>query len=301
MYNIAKTITTFLLSFFLFSRIQAQDLEARSYSVVPKGMHAAALAYTFSKGDVVADFTSPVQDLKVTTSIISLAYVQTFVMFNKLARIQVLPSYGFLNGTAKVYGDDTSGTRAGLLDTKIKLGLNLLGSPVLSPKEFRLFQEHTVLGASVVISAPTGQYFPEKLINLGANRWGIKPEVGFSHREGRLYYEMYTGVWFFTGNSEFLKSQQLDQKPLFAFQAHIDYVFQSKMWLALDGGFAVGGSTTLNNIERNDMQQNWRIGGTFSVPFDAHQSLKAMLNTGVATRAGQNYTAITLVYQYIWF
>ena len=301
MHDIGKTIAVFSFALFFSARIHAQDLEARSYSVVPKGMHAAALSYTLSKGDVVADLTSPVQDLQVTTSIINLAYVQTFALFNKLARIQAALPYGFLDGSAKFYGMDTSGTRMGLLDAKIKFGLNLLGSPVLSPKEFRLFQEHTVLGASIVISIPSGQYFPEKLINLGSNRWGIKPEIGFSHREGRLYYEMYTGVWFFSGNNEFLKTGQLDQKPLFAFQAHIDYVFKSKVWLAINGGFAVGGQTTLNSVERNDAQQNWRAGGTFSVPFDAHQSVKVMLNTGVATRAGQNYTAFTLIYQYIWF
>jgi hypothetical protein len=301
MYEIAKKITAFFLALFLCNSIRAQDLEARSYSVVPKGMHAAALAYTFSKGDVISDFTSPVQDLKVTTSIINLAYVNTFALFNKLARVQAVLPYGFLSGTGKVYGIDTSGSRAGLLDAKFKFGLNLLGSPVLTPKEFRLFQEQTVLGASIVVSIPIGQYFPEKLINLGANRWGIKPEIGFSHREGRLYYEMYTGVWFFTGNNEFLKNNSLAENPLFAFQAHIDYVFKSKMWVALNGGFAVGGQTELNDVSQDDRQQNWRVGATYSVPFDVHQSLKAMLNTGVSTRAGQNYTAFTLVYQYIWF
>ncbi|HEY4968025.1 MAG TPA: transporter [Puia sp.] len=301
MNHMVKIITAFSLTLFFCNRIDAQDLEARSYSVVPKGMHAAALSYTFSTGNVVADITSPVQDLNVTTSVINLGYVQTFALFNKLARIQAALPYGFLDGTAKFYGNDTSGTRSGLLDGKIKFGLNLLGSPVLSPKEFRLFQEHTVLGASIVISVPIGQYFPDKLINLGANRWGFKPEIGFSHREGRLYYEMYTGVWFFTNNNNFFKNSQLDQKPLFAFQAHIDYVFKSKMWVALNGGFAVGGQTTLNSVQRDDTQQNWRAGATFSVPLNVHQSLKAMLNTGVATRAGQNYTAFTVVYQYIWF
>jgi hypothetical protein len=282
-------------------RLLAQDLEARSYSVVPKGMHAAALSYTYSKGNVVSDFTSPIQDLDITTSIINLGYVQTFALFKKLARMQVALPYGFLDGKAKVFGADTSGTRNGFFDAKIKFGINLIGSPVLSPKEFRLFQESTVLGASMVIAVPIGQYYPDKLINLGSNRWGFKPEIGFSHREGRLYYEFYTGVWFFTSNNEFFKNSKLDEKPLFGFQAHVDYVFKSQIWVAINGGFADGGETTLNGLERDDEQKNWRLGTTFSMPFDKHQSVKAMINTGVATRAGQNYTAVTLVYQYIWF
>lgn len=281
--------------------IRAQDLEARSYSVVPKGMHAAALSYTYTNGNIITDFASPIQDLKVHTSVINLGYVQTFALFNKLARIQVAQPYGFLDGTAKFQGADTSASRNGFFDTKIKFGMNLFGSPVLSPKEFRLFQEHTVLGASIVISAPTGQYYTEKLINLGTNRWGFKPEIGFSHREGRLYYEFYSGVWFFTSNNQYLKNKTLDQSPLLTFQAHVDYVFKSAVWVAVNAGLARGGESSVNGVEQDDQQRNWRAGATFSMPLDKHQSVKAMINTGVTTRAGQNYTAFTLVYQYIWF
>ena len=179
--------------------------------------------------------------------------------------------------------------------------MNLIGSPVLTPKEYRLFQEQTVFGVSIVISVPTGQYFPEKLINLGTNRWGFKPEIGFSHREGRLYYELYTGVWFFTLNDEFFNKTTLSESPLITFQAHIDYVFKSAMWLAVNVGLANGGESSISGAEQNDQERNWRLGATYSVPINKHQSVKAMVNTGVSTRAGQNYTAITLAYQYTWF
>ena len=283
-------------------QIHAQDLEPRSYAVVPKGLHAAALSYTFSSGNVISDFTSPLQDLDIKTSAINIGYVQTFSLFSKLARLSVSLPYGFLNGTAKAYGMDTSGSRNGFFDGRIKFGVNLIGSPVLSPKEFQKFQEHTVLGASLVISVPVGQYFPSKLINLGSNRWGFKPEIGVSRREGRLSYEAYGGVWIFTSNDVYLKSSTLDEKVLLSFQAHVDYTFKHGKYVALNGGFADGGETSINGVEKNDEQQNWRIGATFSTPiFNKHQSVKALINTGIATRAGQNYTAITLVYQYSWF
>ncbi len=287
---------------FLFSAgIHAQELEARSYSVLPKDMHASALSYTFSKGNVISDMVSPIQDLKVTTSAVNLGYFQTFAFLNKLARVQVALPVGYLSGTAKLYGVDTSGTRSGFLDARIKFGVNLIGSPVLAPKDFVRFQEHTVLGASLVVSVPTGQYFSDKLINLGTNRWGFKPEVGFSRREGRLYYELYTGVWLFTENNAFLKTSTLVQQPLLTLQAHVDYVFKAGMWLAVNGGLARGGEGSIDGVEQDDQQRNWRLGTTFSVPLNKHQSVKAMVNTGVATRAGQNYTAVTVIYQYIWF
>ena len=159
----------------------------------------------------------PLQNLDVTNKLISAGYVQTFGLFNKLARVSASLPYGFLNGTADFHGVDTSASRTGFYDGRIKFGINLLGSPLMTPKEFQKFQEHTVLGVSMVLSVPVGQYFPTKLVNLGSNRWGFKPEIGFSHGEGRLFLEMYTGVWIYTNNAQYYNGHSLDQKQPFYF------------------------------------------------------------------------------------
>jgi hypothetical protein len=299
---IRKTAFLSMLAMSFSFFVYAQEMEPRSYSVVPVGLHAAQLSYTFSGGDVVSGLNSPVQNLNINASIISLGYVQTFSLFKKLGRISVGMPYAFLNGTAKVVGVDTAATRNGFADGRIKLGINLIGSPAIAPKDFQKFQEHTVLGVSVVISVPIGQYYSDKLINIGSNRWGIKPEIGVSHREGRLFYEGYAGVWFYTENNQYFHKSTLSQNPLFSFQAHMDYTFKHGKYVAINGGFASGGETSLNAVQRFDDQENWRIGATFSTPvFNKHQSIKFMINTGVATRSGQNYTAVTLAYQYNWF
>lgn len=284
------------------SRVRSQEIEPRSYAVVPTGLHAMALSYTFSSGNVITEGSSPVQDLNVTNNVFNLGYVQTFTFFDKLARVSASIPFGFLNGSAKFQGIDTSGSRTGFYDGRIKFGVNLFGSPALAPQDFQKFQEHTVFGASVVISVPLGQYYPSKLINLGSNRWGFKPELGFSHREGRLFYEIYSGVWMYTTNSDYFKSYVQKESSLFTFQAHIDYTFQHGKYLALNGGYADGGETSLNGMEQHDEEQNWRLGATFSSPiFNRHQSIKVMVNTGIATKAGQNFTALTVIYQYSWY
>jgi hypothetical protein len=300
--SIRIAVLLFILTMTLVKSVFSQDMEPRSYSVVPVGLHASQLSYLFSGGDVVSGLNSPVQNLNINASIISLGYVQTFSIFNTLARVSVGMPYAFLNGSAKVIGVDTTAARNGFGDARIKFGVNLFGSPVMEPKDFRKFQEHTVLGASIVISVPIGQYYSDKLINIGSNRWGFKPEIGASHREGRLFYEGYAGVWFYTSNGQYFNKSILDQKALLSFQAHTDYTFKHGRYIALDGGFADGGETSLNGTERADQEQNWRIGITFSSPvFNVHQSVKLSFNTGVATRSGQNYTAVTVAYQYSWF
>ena len=58
----------------------------------------------------------------------------------------------------------------------------------------RKWHQKTLLGVSLKVVAPTGQYDPTKLINLGANRWAFKPELGLSRRWGHWVLDAYGGV-----------------------------------------------------------------------------------------------------------
>ena len=168
------------------SRIRSQEIEPRSYAVVPTGLHAMALSYTYSSVNVITEGSSPLQNLNVTNNVFNLGYVQTFTFFDKLARIAVSIPFGFLNGSATFHNIDKTGSRTGFYDGRIKFGMNLLGSPALPPKDFQKFEERTVFGASFVIWVPLGQYYPSKLINLGFNRWGFKPELGLFSPGGKI-------------------------------------------------------------------------------------------------------------------
>lgn len=278
----------------------AQELEPRSYSVIPTGFNMVGVSGTFSQGDVVTDATLPIKDLKLTSLTFATVYVRSFSFLGKLAKVQMLLPYTFIEGSVKINGVDTAASRSGFADARLKIGVNLIGSPAMAPKDFVRFNEESVLGASLIIAVPTGQYLPQKVINIGSHRWGFKPEIGFSHRSGRFYFETYAGIWFFTKNDEYMETSELQQAPIFTFQAHVSHIFPKKNWIAVNGGYANGGQTSVDGIERNNFQKNWRIGGTYSQPLSKHSSLRAMINTGVATRAGGDFTSFTLSYQYGW-
>lgn len=278
----------------------SQEMDPRNYSSIPSGLNALALAYAYSTGDIVADATSPIKDLELTSNNIALGYLRSFGLFGKLCKIQVAVPFVLLGGTAKVNGVDTSATRTGFADSKIKFVMNIVGTPALEPKDFMKFKEKFVLGTSLAISVPTGLYYDDKLVNLGSNRWGFKPEIGASYNIGPAFFELFTGVWFFTKNSDYLKSNTLQQQPMFSLQGHVSYLFPSKIWVALNSVFVTGGETELNGNFRNDLQKNFRSGATLSVPINANNSIRANLSTGVATRAGGDFTVFTLTYQYIW-
>ena len=300
-YIFSSAILMLFVMVFSPDRTFSQEIEPRNYSSVPAGMNVIALSYSYSSGDIVTDAAAPIKDLQLNSSNLGLGYLRSFGLAGNLCKIQVAVPFAFLAGTAKLRGKDTAASRTGFADARIKFLMNLFGTPALEPKDFVKFKEEFVFGTSLTVSVPTGQYFNEKLINLGSNRWGFKPEIGASYNKGPFYFEVFTGVWFFTKNSEYLKTNTSQQNPLFSIQGHLSYLFPSKIWIALNSVYVTGGDTKLNGNFQNDLQNNFRSGVTVSFPINIHHSVKANFSAGVATKAGGDFNIYSITYQYIWF
>ena len=70
----------------------------------------------------------------------------------------------------------------------------------MKPPQFAKWKQKVLLGASLRVIAPTGQYDPTKIVNWGINRWAFKPEFGYSEQWGNWVLDAYAGVWFYTTN-----------------------------------------------------------------------------------------------------
>ena len=149
--------------------------------------------------------------------------------------------------------------------------------------------------------APFGQYDPSKLINLGANRWAFKPELGFSQPVGNWVFEAYAGVWLFTDNDNFFGGHVRRQDPMEAYQAHVVYNFRKRLWAALDYTYYTGGATTVDGHRNSDQQNNTRTGVTVAIPLTAYQSLKLVWSRGVTTRIGSSFDTLGIFWQLLWF
>ena len=289
-----------ILCFYSFT-VSSQDLEPRAYANVPKGTNVVAIVYGFANGNVLTDPSKPIEGAKVSSHNIGMGYVRTFALANKLARLQFTAPFIFLAGQGKLNGRDTSIARNGFGDARIRFGINLFGSPALSPREFTKFQQKTIVGFSLVASVPIGLYYKEKLINLGSNRWALKPEVGISRRFKRFYGEAYAGVWFFTDNREYLVDKTQEQDPVVSLQGHIAYYFKNQMWIGLNGNWFNGGETFVDNTPTGDLKDNWRIGAIWSVPLARQHSMKLQFHVGAFTNTGYDYNVVTLGYNYLFF
>ena len=279
---------------------KGQELEPRAYAALPKNLNAAAIAYAFSRGNVLTDPSLPISNFKVNVHGLAVAFVHTFAVGNKLARVQVNVPFMFISGKLQINGHDTSGVRNGFADAKIRLGINLTGSPALGRKEFRGYTQKTIIGVSLITSVPIGLYYSDKRINPGSNRWGFKPEVGISKRFKRVYAEAYVGVWFYSDNKEYLVDKTLQQDPVFSTQLHASYYFKNQMWVSINTTWFNGGKTFVDEKPQGDLLDNWRIGVTWSVPVAKGQSLKLQFHTGAFTESGYDYKAVQLVYQRIF-
>jgi hypothetical protein len=278
-----------------------QDLEPRAYSAVPIKANFLVLGTAYSYGDVLLDPSVPVTDVTADLGMFVPGYSGTFALAGRTASLSVLLPYAFGKMSGMVGEDFTEITRSGFGDLRLRFAVNLLGGRALTPREFALRKPGPSLGASLVVVAPVGQYYPDKLVNIGANRWAFKPELGFSFPTGKWTLDVAMAVWLFTDNPDFYGGQLRAQAPLLSGQAHASYTFRPGLWLAADGTLYAGGETTVDGVVKDDRQENSRIGFTFSVPIGRAYSLKFSGSTGVITRIGGKFTVFGLAFQYRWF
>ena len=150
------------------------------------------------------------------------------------------------------------------------------------------------MGASVNIIAPTGQFYSDKLINLGTNRWSFRPELALSQAIAQHWVlDVYAGIWLFTNNTHFYPGKSLrKQDPMGTLQSHFSYNVKPNLWVAFDATYYYGGSSAIEGVYKDDRQSNARFGLTAVVPTGKLSSLKFAFSKGAIVRVGQNFSLI---------
>ena len=105
---------------------------------------------------------------------------------------------GFLSGSASYRGDAVEREVDGFADPLFRLSVNFYGAPALTLPEFKSYEQDLIVGASLQVSVPAGQYDSTKLVNIGTNRWSFKPEIGASKALGPWTLELKAGATLFT-------------------------------------------------------------------------------------------------------
>jgi hypothetical protein len=276
------------------------EIEPRAYMNAPVGMNFLIAGYVYTDGGLSTDPSSPLQEAKLYINTALLAYARALDVWGKSGKIDIIVPFSDLSGNALVNGAPRERQITGFNDPRFRLSVNLYGAPALSRQEYAGYKQDLIVGASLQVSPPLGQYDPDRLVNLGTNRWFFKPEIGISKALGAFTLELSTAVFFYTDNDDYFGGKKLEQDPVYSSQAHLIYSFGRGYWAAVHGAYDVGGRATIDGVEDDDELSNSRVGATLALPVNANNSVKLYASSGTSTRAGTDYDLVGIGWQVRW-
>ena len=288
----------------LAGQLCAQDLSPRAYVITPVHSSAALVTWSYFNGGVNFNGAVPITGAMGVYNVEIFSLYHSFDLLGRSANIAAGLPYAVGNFSGMLAGKPATAYRSGLVDLTTRFSVNLMGGPAMQPREFAKWKQKVLLGASLKVVAPTGQYGPTKLVNWGINRWAFKPELGYSERWGNWLLDAYAGAWFYTANpASYAVPKPLPQTeaPIGSFEGHLSRNFGAGTWASLDGNFWWGGVTSLSGIENLDTKQTGsRVGGTAAWRYARHQSVKVSYSNGTYIRFGGNYQNVSVAWQYSW-
>lgn len=290
------------LGLVLASSARAQDLDPRAYVHVPKNSTFLVWGFGASDGAIVSDPALPITDIQATVLTPSLGAGRSFSLFGRTAQAFAALPFSWADVSGKALGEARAVVRAGFSDMRLRLSWLVRGAPAVTALELARSPRRTIIGTSLNVVAPAGEYNPDKLINLGTNRWSFRPELALSQPLGkRFLLDVYTGVSFFTTNNSFFPGKSVKtQSPIGSWQLHLSYNFKRQLWGAVDVTYYTGGRSTVDGVEGGDLQANMRTGLTLGLPIGKRHSIKLAASRGLVVQRGADFTTYSFAWQTAW-
>lgn len=292
-------------SMFLFEQGFSQDIEPRRWASLPLGTNVVGAGYAYTFGDIFLDPLLQAEDVSVAINGFAVSYVRPFKLAHKLARIDVILPYAIARWEGLLAGEPASVNRSGFVDPKIRLSVNLLGAPASGPKELQAyFMEHpvnTTLGVSIAVTLPLGQYFDDKLLNLGQNQFVFVPQVGVVHNWRQWSYEFTGSAVFYTTNTNFFNGKKKKQDPTLAFQTHLIRQFKPGYWASISAAYGLGGQSIVNRQPNADHRKDLQGAFSFGFPISKYQGMKiAYVRSETLRDLGANLNVLIVGWSFLF-
>jgi hypothetical protein len=278
----------------------AQFTDAHSYDNTPVGTNQVELAYSYVHANASLDTALIIPGAKLDLNQGMVSYARYFGLFHRLMWVEAGVPVAGLNGSISTR---IQGSTTGTGDSSYQAAMLLKGGPALTVEQFENYRPTTILGVSFTITAPTGLYRANKILNLGADRWAFKPEFALSHpfgAEQKWQFDAYANVYFYTDNASYHGREFLRQEPLPGFEGHISYSFNDRLWASLDTRYSVRGTTFVNGIGQNNAQQNFVLGSEMNVSINARNSLLFEFAKPLVHQNGPALVGFSVRYDYTW-
>jgi len=241
-----KLVITWFISTFLIANVLcgvASANDPRDYIAAPEGTRATIFYFKhitgnqrYAKGDKVGTDTNLSMNLGIFRP----------VYYTKIGSFTVAGNLLLPFGDASLDGKDVGGVQnstSGLGDPTAAAGLWFIDNP----------KSQTWLGVTQYATMPLGEYNNIKNLNMGSNRWAYKTELGFVKGFGKLYFDIYGNVEFYTDNNNYtIAKSTLEQDPVYCVEGHISYDITKDFFASVDYYYSRGGETTVQGIKNQD-------------------------------------------------
>ena len=204
----------------------------------------------------------------------------------------VLP-YALIDTSAGLFRASTNGVS----DIGFLWQMNIFGGPALTREQFQSFVPQTFSSFHLLVTTPIGFYQPSSPINPSANRWMISPTVNFSYTPDQ------GSTWLETDNGNYLVNgaQTLTQRPLLRLEEHLSRNVTDALWLSADAFYNLGGETSIDGIDQDNMANTLRIGAGMGLRLWRGADMGLNYERVVAKPASEPYSqTVRLTVRQLW-
>ena len=297
-----RLLVCFALAFFYTpGRASAQFNDARAYDNTPVGVSQLELNYAYVRSNASLDTSLAIAGANLNLNQGTIGYTHYFGVFHRLAWVEAAVPLAGLNGS--IAGTNVSGSIAGAGDSSYQIAMLLKGGTALSISQFENYRPATSLGMSLTITAPTGLYSSDKILNLGSDRWSFKPEIALSYpfgRDQKWEFDAYGNASFYTGNTSYRGKEILRQEALPGLEGHISYSFNERIWVSLDTRYSFRATTFVDGVSQNNGQQNFVLGNELNISLSPQNSLTFVFAKAIVHQNGPTATGFSIKYDYTW-
>jgi hypothetical protein len=279
----------------------AQFTDPRNYENSPVGVNQLELAYAYARSDSSIDSAIIITNAKLNLNQGSIGYTRYFGFFRRMAWIESSIPIAGLSGS--ISGTQVSGSTAGAGDSSYGVAMLLKGGPALSIADFANYNPMTTVGVSLSVTAPTGLYRHDQILNLGSNRWSFSPEIAVSCPFGpqqKWALDAYANSGFYTDNTSYRGKEVLRQQAIPGFETHISYLFAESLVGSLDARYSFRGETFVNGVNQNNSQRNFILGSEVIVSLNARHSLAFTVAKAIVHENGSSVASFSVKYHYLW-
>ena len=255
--------------------------------------------------DIKLDPALLLEDVQMKLHTVGAKYIHTFELWDKTARVDFTQAYQSGTWQGLVDGVPSEIDRNGLADSFVRFAINLHGAPPLRGKEFGAYRtktkDETIVGAGLVVRLPTGNYLDDKLINLGQNRFALRPQIGVVHTRDKWTIEGTVEVAVYTDNNDFFGGRKLEQEPLLFTQAHLIRRLRRGESITLSLGYNYGGEKTVDGVAKNDRNQSTAWALKYAYPISSQSGINlGYIRSKTHETTGADTETLALAMVFAW-